>query len=188
MTVEEKVREIAERVAASYGLEVFEVELSGGGKARMLRIFIDRVPPEGGAAVSLEGADEVRPAAGPAIAGVTHGDCERVSREVSTILDIEEVVPGARYTLEVSSPGLDRRLKGERDYRRFTGSLVKVTTRQPVNGQSYFEGRLERFEQGRLALEIAPPQSKKKQKQQPARGRVEIELANVEKANLMPEF
>ncbi len=176
MTVEEQVRDIAERVAASYGLEVVEVELRGGGKARMLRITLDRVS-------SGDGNAGERPAL-----GVTHEDCERVSREVGTILDVEDVVPGASYTLEVSSPGLDRRLHGERDYRRFTGSLVKLKTREPINGQQHFEGRLERFEDGRLMLDIEPPHSKKKQKQQPAHGRVEIDAANVERANLVPEF
>ena len=82
----DKVREIAERVAASSGLETVEVELRGGGKARMLRIVIDKP------------------------AGVTHEDCANLSREVGTILDVEDVIPGASYTLEVSSPGLDRKL------------------------------------------------------------------------------
>src|ERR1051326_5320321 len=106
----EKVREIAERVAASSGLEIVEVELRGGGKARMLRIVIDKP------------------------AGVTHEDCANLSREVGTILDVEDAVPGGSYLLEVSSPGLDRELFRPADYERFTGSLVKIRTRQPVNG------------------------------------------------------
>src|SRR5438067_1388589 len=106
----ERVREIAERVAASSGLEVVEVELRGGGKARMLRIVIDKP------------------------AGVTHEDCANLSREVGTILDVEDAVPGGSYTLEVSSPGLDRKLVRPADYERFTGSRVKLTTRNPVNG------------------------------------------------------
>ena len=116
----DKVREIAERVAASSGLEVVEVELRGGGKARMLRILIDKP------------------------AGVTHEDCANVSREVGTILDVEDAIPGS-YTLEVSSPGLDRKLIRPADYERFTGSRVKLTTQQPVNGNRHFEGRLESF-------------------------------------------
>jgi ribosome maturation factor RimP len=181
MNVEERVREIAERVAASYGLEVVDAELRGGGKARMLRITIDRFPgsaPPAEAPVDGEAA----------VTGVTHGDCERVSREVSTILDVEEVVPGASYTLEVSSPGLDRKLNGARDFQRFTGSLVKLMTREPVNGQRHFEGRLQSFTDGRLTLSIEPPRSKKKQKLAPAQGQFEIELANVERANLVPEI
>ena len=122
----DKVREIAERVAASSGLETVEVELRGGGKARMLRIVIDKP------------------------AGVTHEDCANLSREVGTILDVEDVIPGASYTLEVSSPGLDRKLFRPADYERFIGSLVKLTTQQPVNGNRHFQGRLESFQQGRL--------------------------------------
>src|SRR2546422_8607663 len=126
----DKVREIAERVAASSGLEAVEVELRGGGKARMLRIVIDKP------------------------AGVTHEDCANLSREVGTILDVEDVIPGASYTLEVSSPGLDRKLLRPVDYERFTGSRVKLTTRQPVKGNHHFEGRLESFQQGRLTLDM----------------------------------
>jgi ribosome maturation factor RimP len=154
----DKIREVTDRVAASHGLEVVEVELRGGGKARMLRIFIDK--PE----------------------GVTHQDCELVSREVGTILDVEDLVPGS-YTLEVSSPGLDRKLLKPSDYQRFTGSLVKLTTREPIDGNRHFEGRLETFEDGRLTLEV---QHSRKHKQ--AEGKVQIDLANVEKANLIPEI
>jgi len=105
----DKVREIAERVAASSGLETVEVELRGGGKARMLRIVIDKV------AGNSSG-----------LSGVTHEDCANVSREVGTILDVEEAVPGGSYTLEVSSPGLDRKLVRPADYARFTGSRSKT--------------------------------------------------------------
>ena len=157
----DKVREIAERVAASHGLEVVEVELRGGGKARMLRIFIDK------------------------LAGVTHEDCANVSREVGTILDVEDAIPGS-YTLEVSSPGLDRKLFRPADYERFTGSLIKLTTQQPVNGNRHFEGRLEHFEQGRLTLDLSA--TKKKRRPDDVSPKLEIDLKNVEKANLVPEI
>src|SRR6476469_3014476 len=157
----DKIREIAERVAASSGLEVVEVELRGGGKARMLRIVIDK------------------------LAGVTHQDCANVSREVGTILDVEDAIPGS-YTLEVSSPGLDRKLIRPADYERFTGSRIKLTTRLPVNGSNHFEGRLESFQQGRLTLEMDVGQ-KKARKADGVPQKLEIELANVEKANLVPE-
>jgi ribosome maturation factor RimP len=159
----DRVREIAERVAASSGLEIVEVELRGGGKARMLRIFIDKP------------------------GGVTHEDCANLSREVGTILDVEDVIPGASYLLEVSSPGLDRKLIRPADYERFTGSRVKLTTRQPVNGSHHFEGRLESFQQGRLILEMNVAR-KKARKGNGVPQKVEIELANVEKANLVPEI
>jgi ribosome maturation factor RimP len=159
----EKVHEIAQRVADSSGLELVEVDLRGGGKARMLRIFIDKP------------------------GGVTHEDCSNFSREVGTIFDVEEAVPGGSYTLEVSSPGLDRKLLKPSDYERFTGSLMKLTTREPVAGNRHFEGRLKSFHDGRLELEPIP--HKKSKKDRPARPeQVEIELANIEKANLVPEF
>ena len=159
----EKVQAITERVASSLGLEVVEVELRGGGKARMLRIFIDKP------------------------AGVTHEDCASVSREVSTILDVEDAVGSGPYVLEVSSPGLDRKLFRPADFERFQGSRIKLTTRQPVNGNRHFEGRLEHFEAGRLTLDLAEA----RRKHRPAEGaaqKLEIELANVEKANLVPEI
>jgi ribosome maturation factor RimP len=160
----EKVREIVDRVAQSSGLEVVEVELHGGGKARMLRVYIDKP------------------------GGVTHEDCANFSREVGTIFDVEDAVPGGTYLLEVSSPGLDRKLSKPEDYQRFAGSLVKLMTRDPVNGNRHFEGRLKVFHNGRLSLELTGrKQSKKRRAVEPGM-EVEIELANVEKANLVPEF
>ena len=154
---------IAERVAASSGLEIVELEMRGGGKARMLRIFIDKP------------------------GGVTHEDCANLSREVSTIFDVEDAVPGGSYVLEVSSPGLDRKLSRPVDFERFQGSRVKLTTKDPVNGNRHFEGRLEHFEAGRLTLDLAEAR-KKFRPQQVAPQKLEIELAKVEKANLVPEI
>jgi ribosome maturation factor RimP len=159
----DKVREIAERVAASSGLEVVEVELRGGGKARRLRIVIDK------------------------LSGVTHEDCANLSREVGTILDVEDAVPGGSYTLEVSSPGLDRKLVRPADYERFTGSRVKLTTQQPVNGNRHFEGRLKSFQDGRLTLDLGAARKKRREDEKVAQ-KLEIDLANVEKANLVPEI
>jgi len=159
----DRVHAIVERVAASSGLEVVEVDMRGGGKARMLRIFIDKP------------------------AGVTHEDCANLSREVSTILDVEDAIPGGPYVLEVSSPGLDRKLSRPTEFERFTGSRVKLTTRNPVNGNRHFEGKLESFLDGRLTLELGAPRKKAKPSQV-AGEKLEIELANVEKANLVPEI
>ena len=117
----DKIRGIAERVAQSSGLELVDVELHGGGKARMLRIYIDKP------------------------GGVTHENCANFSREAGTIFDVEDAVPGGSYLLEVSSPGLDRKLSKPEDYQRFLGSLVKLMTRDPVNGNRHFEGRLKAF-------------------------------------------
>jgi ribosome maturation factor RimP len=110
-----------------------------------------------------------------------------VSREVSTIFDVEDAMPGGAYTLEVSSPGLDRKLFRAADFERFQGSRVKLTTKEPVNGNRHFEGRLEHFEAGRLTLDLAEPRKKFRPKQEQIE-KLEIELANVEKANLVPEI
>jgi ribosome maturation factor RimP len=160
---EELVRGIAARVAASAGLEVVEVELRGGGKSRMLRVFLDKP------------------------GGVTHEDCANFSREFGTILDVEDVVPGGAYVLEVSSPGLDRKLNRPADYERFTGHRIKLMTREPVNGNRHFEGRLESFHEGRLTLDLSEARRKHRQADG-AQQKLEIELANVEKANLVPEI
>src|SRR5262249_22648012 len=145
------------------GVEVVEIEIRGGGKSRMLRIFIDKP------------------------SGVTHEDCVNLSREVSTILDVEDAVPGGSYLLEVSSPGLDRKLVRPGDFERFQGSRIKLTTKEPVNGNRHFEGRLEHFEAGRLTLDLASA-GKKPKPHAEAPQRLEIELANLEKANLVPEI
>ena len=167
----DRVRAIADRVAASSGLEVLDVEFLGGGKARMLRVFLDK------------------PAAGnDPMAGVTHEDCANFSREFGTILDAEDVMPGS-YTLEVSSPGLDRKLVKPADFTRFTGSRMKLMTRQPVNNNRHFEGRLESFQEGRLTLDLSVASHKSRKKMGDAAGKtIEIDFANVEKANLVPEF
>jgi ribosome maturation factor RimP len=159
----DKIREIAERVAQSSGLELVEVELLGGGKSRMLRVYIDKP------------------------GGVTHEDCSNFSREAGTIFDVEDAVPGGSYTLEVSSPGLDRKLTKPDDFERFVGSVVKVTTHDPVNGNRHFEGRLRAFQDSRLWIELSGKKSKKHEAQESG-GEVEIQLSNVEKANLVPEI
>jgi ribosome maturation factor RimP len=160
----DKIRAIAGRVAATHGVELVEAELRGGGKARTLKITIDK--PE----------------------GVTHEDCANVSREVSAILDVEDAVAGGSYTLEVSSPGLDRKLLRAEDYARFIGKRVKLMTRQPVNGNRHFEGRLESFQDGRLTLETLTGKKKPKPGHAHPGQKIEIELANVEKANVVPEI
>src|SRR6266568_890122 len=169
----ERVREIAERVAASSGLEIVEIEFLGGGKARMLRVFLDK---------ASAGTDP--------LAGVTHEDCANFSREFGTILDVEDVMLGS-YTLEVSSPGLDRKLIKAADFTRFTGSRLKLSTRQPVgvNNNRHFEGRLESFKDGRLTLDLSVASHKSRKKMGAVAGeKIEIEFANVEKANMVTEI
>src|SRR5712692_785021 len=171
----DRVREIAERVAASSGLEVVDIEFRGGGKSRMLRVFLDKC--------AAAGTDP--------LAGVTHEDCASFSREFGTILDVEDAMPGGSYTLEVSSPGLDRKLTRPADFERFVGSRMKLMTRQPLNDNRYFEGRLESFREGRLTLDLSVASKKSRKKMGSAsteQQKIEIEFANVEKANLVPEI
>src|SRR5215472_2084295 len=104
--VVDKIREIAERVAAREGMEIVDVQFLGGGKSRLLRIYIDK--PQ----------------------GVSHADCELISQNVGTILDVEDVIPGDTYTLEVSSPGVERKLAKPRDFERFVGKKIKVHLRE----------------------------------------------------------
>jgi ribosome maturation factor RimP len=159
----DKVREIADRVAHSSGLDVWDIEMKGSGANRILRIFIDK--PE----------------------GVSHEDCAAFSREASTIFDVEDAVPGAAYVLEVSSPGLDRRLFKPEHFARFTGSLIQFSTREPVNGSRRFEGRLVGFSGGRLTVDLDQAASRKRVKAQ-GTGLVEVPFSEVEKASLVPEF
>ncbi len=130
--VASRIEEIAQRVAQSEGIEVVEVEVKGGGAHRLVRISIDK--PD----------------------GVTHGDCELVSHQVGTILDVEDVVPGGRYTLEVSSPGLERKLLKPGDYQRFQGKKAVVTLRDAIEGRRNWEGTLAGFENGAVSLETQP--------------------------------
>jgi ribosome maturation factor RimP len=180
----DRVREIAERVASSSGLEVVDVEFRGGGKSRMLRVYLDK--PAAGAG-ALGGVAQGVPQ------GVTHEDCANFSREFGTVLEVEDAAPDGSYTLEVSSPGLDRKLTRAADFERFTGSRMKLMTRNPVNNNRYFEGRLESFRDGRLTLDLSVASKKSRKKMgaavaAAAEQKIEIEFANVESANLVPEI
>jgi ribosome maturation factor RimP len=150
--VAEKVEEIAQRVGQSEGIEVVEVEVKGGGRQRLVRISIDK--PE----------------------GVTHADCEHISQQVGTILDVEDVIPGGSYTLEVSSPGVERKLLRPRDYERFIGSKVKVTLRDPIEDRRHWEGTLAGFDNGLITLDLNPGKS------------IQFQFGQVEKANLKFEW
>jgi len=146
----ESIREAAERVARSEGLEVVDVEWKVG-KQRFLRVYIDK--PE----------------------GISHRDCELVSQQLSVILYVEELVPGGSYILEVSSPGLDRKLMRPADYERFVGRLARISLDEPVEDSKFFEGRLAGYVDGMVQVEV--------------KGRViALPFAGIRKANLVVEF
>jgi ribosome maturation factor RimP len=173
----EKVREAAERVARSEGLEVVDVEWKIG-KQRFLRVYIDRVPKP---------VAHVSDAAGPIPATavehdpfpkISHADCERVSKQLSVILDVEELIDGPGYVLEVSSPGMDRALRKAEDFERFRGRLAKITTSEPVGDARFFEGRLAGFAGGKVRMELKGKEPRT----------VELPLETIRKANLVVEF
>jgi len=127
----EKVAEIAERAARPEGIEIVEVELKGSGRNQLLRIFIDK--PE----------------------GVTHSDCEFISQQVGAILDVEDPIPGS-YNLEVSSPGVERKLRKWEDWPRFAGKKAKIVLKEPAEGdRKHFEGVISRAEDHTITVELA---------------------------------
>jgi len=147
-----KIAEIAERAGSSEGIEIVDVEFLGAGRGRVVRIYIDR--PQ----------------------GVSHGDCEFISQQVGTILDVEDVIPGDSYTLEVSSPGLERKLSKPKDFERFVGQKAKITLREPVENQRHWEGKLAGFSEGVVALELSAGKI------------IHFPLGQVQKANLKFEW
>jgi ribosome maturation factor RimP len=146
-SVENRVQEIAERVAIDHGLELVHTEVAGPENKPIVRIFIDKPT------------------------GVTHQDCSEVSLHVGTILDVEDFIH-ASYTLEVSSPGLERGLYKREDYERFAGSLARMRTRRPIDGQRNFRGRLLGIDGTEVLFEDRTS------------GRVKIALDAIAKANL----
>jgi len=174
----EKIRGAAERVARSEGLEVVDVEWKIG-KQRFLRVYIDRIPKPTAVmsdAAGTIGATEVVHDPFPKI---SHSDCERVSQQLSVILDVEDLIPGpAGYTLEVSSPGMDRALKKATDFERFKGRLAKISTSEPVGEAKFFEGRLAGFADGKVRMELKGKEART----------VEVPLEAIRKANLVVEF
>ncbi len=148
----ENVRQLLDPILESMGLSLWDLEFHKQGPQWLLRIFIDR---ESG--------------------GVTLSDCETVSRDLSAVLDVEDIIPHA-YTLEVSSPGLDRTLSKPEHFVRFTGSMVRIKTYQPIDGQKVFRGRLLGFVEGTVRVELETEKI------------IEIPMTGITKASLEVEF
>ncbi len=193
----DEIRKTADRVAASHHLEVVEIEFQGGAKHRTLRVFIEKDAAARAKLAEQAAAGEVEdlPSGVPAemLSGVTHEDCENFARDFGTVLDVEDQIPGAAYTLEVSSPGLERKLSKAEEFTRFTGSLIKLQTFTPINNNRHWQGRLVNFSDGVLTLDLTAIKQKGKARKSVA-GRenpvqsVDISLVNVEKANLVAEI
>jgi ribosome maturation factor RimP len=146
----EKIREAAERVARSEGLEIVDVQFKIG-KQRFLRIDIDKP------------------------GGVSHRDCETMSHQLGAILDVEDLVPGPAYILEVSSPGMDRKLTKAAEFERFIGRLARISLAEPVENSKFFEGRLAGCVDGMVQLEVQGR-------------RLALPLAGIRRAQLVVEF
>jgi ribosome maturation factor RimP len=190
----EEIRRTADRVAASHGLEVVEIEYLGGSKHRMLRVFIEQ-NAEQRARRAQEAREQdqleqlgLEGVALDQLAWVTHEDCERFSRDFGTVIDVEGLVPADDYTLEVSSPGLDRKLALRVDYERFQGSLVKLQTFTPVAGNRHWLGRLTEVRPEGIVLNLTAKKQKTSKKGPAPVQTVEIAFDNIEKANLAPEI
>ena len=182
------IRATADRVAASHGLEIVDVEFAGGGgKHRALRVFVEK-NAEGRSALTQHPDELPKGIPVELLSGVTHEDCAQFARDFGTVLDVEDLVPGSDYTLEVSSPGLERKLRGAADYTRFSGSLVKLQTFTPVENNRHFTGRLTSFDGQRLTLDLSAVKQKGKAKKTLTSQTATIDLANVEKANLVAEI
>lgn len=190
------IRELAERVAKSHHLDVVDLEFVGGGKARTLRVYLEKDAAERAklkerATAGEEMAEMPRGVPVELLSGVTHEDCATFASDFGTLLDVENVVPGGEYTLEVSSPGLERKVAKPEEFERFTGSLVKVKTFAPVNNSRVWTGRLTGFADGVLTLDVGAVKQKGKARKAAAASAAEelrIALKDVEKANLVAEW
>jgi ribosome maturation factor RimP len=191
----DEIRNAAQRVAASHGLDVVDVELAGPVKERVLRVFLEK-NAEGRAKLKAEIAEGVeglpeRLVEGKLsveqLSGVTHEDCAEFSRDFGVLLDVEDLVPGAEYTLEASSPGLDRKLTKPEEFRRFAGCLVKVQTFEPVRNNRHWRGRLQVGDGENITLDLVAVHQNSKSRKAGV-STVEIALENIEKAELIPEI
>lgn len=188
----ETIRATADRVAASHHLDVVDLEFTGGAKHRVLRVFLEK-DAEARArfaadAASNEAAGLPKGVPVETLSGVTHEDCAIFARDFGTVLDVEDLIPGAEYTLEVSSPGLERKLLKPADYERFQGSLAKIQTFTAIDSNRHFTGRLTAFDGSTITLDLSAAKQKSKTKKTLSAQTIDIPLINVEKANLVAEI
>ena len=201
----DEIRKAAERVAASLGLDVVDVEFTGTAKSRILCIYLEK-NAEGRAAEIARLAAAVANPEGVAEAEVvvperftrgelnpdqlswlTHEDCAEFSRDFGTLLDVEDLIPDGEYTLEASSPGLDRKLVQRKDFERFQGCLVKIQTLEPIASNRHWQGRLTSCSAESVTLDLTATKQNSKSRKTGV-STVEIALGNIEKAHLVPEF
>jgi ribosome maturation factor RimP len=193
----DEIRGAAERVASSLGLDVVDVEFAVSGRERILRVTLEK-NAEGRAALKKQidagaGNEELPEALREGtlsieqLSGITHEDCAAFSRDFGVLLDVEDLVPGGEYLLEASSPGLDRKLKKEEDFLRFKGGLVKVQTFEPIRNNRHWQGRLTEATGEGITIDLGAVKQNSKSRKAGV-SVVEIALANIEKAQLIPEI
>jgi ribosome maturation factor RimP len=199
----DEIRNAAQRVAASHGLDVVEVEFLGSTKDRTLRVYLEKNAEARARlkAALAAGGDELPEALREGtlspgqLSGTTHEDCAEFSRDFGVLLDVEDLVPGGEYTLEASSPGLDRKLTRREDFERFQGTLVKVQTFEPIRNNRHWQGRLvavgsqasETNTEPSITIDLGAVKQNSKSRKTGV-STVEIALNNIEKAHLIPEI
>jgi ribosome maturation factor RimP len=203
----DEIRKAAERVAASHGLDLVDLEFGGSAKERVLRVYLEknaeaRERLKAEIAAGAEGLPErlVEGTLSPQqLSGITHEDCAEFSRDFGVLLDVEDLVPGGEYTLEASSPGLDRKLTRAEDFERFKGSLIKIQTFEPIRNNRHWQGRLvgvssmgsfgapEELGPPTVTVDLAAVKQNSKSRKTGV-STVEIALSNIEKAQLVPEI
>jgi ribosome maturation factor RimP len=206
----DEIRRAADRVAGSLGLDVVDVEFTGTAKNRTLCIYLEK-NAAGRAAQAERAAAQLRALAenpdgvevdialvvperfasgelNPEhLSWLTHEDCAEFSRDFGTLLDVEDLIPDGEYTLEASSPGLERKLTRREDFERFQGSLVKLQTLEPIASNRNWQGRLAATGEGSVTLDLTAAKQNSKTRKTGV-STVEIALGNIEKAHLVPEF
>ncbi len=211
----DEIRKAADRVASSLGLDVVDVEFTGTAKSRILCVYLEKnaagrrnqtellAQQTAAAAANPEAEIDAEIDAGIALlvparfasgelnpdqlSWLTHEDCAAFSRDFGTVLDVEDLVPDSEYTLEASSPGLDRKLTGQHDFERFTGSLVKIQTLEPIAANRSWQGRLTACTADAVTLDLTAVKQNSKARKTGV-STVEIALGNIERAQLVPEF
>jgi ribosome maturation factor RimP len=193
----DEIRAAAQRVATSHGLDVVDLEFIGPQKDRILRVYLEK-NAEGRAKLkaaiaagdgNLDLPESLMEGALSAdqLSGITHEDCVEFSRDFGVLLDVEDLIPGYEYTLEASSPGLDRKLSRREDFERFAGSLVKIQTFEPIRNNRHWQGRLTAAASENITLDLNAVKLNSKTRKTGVNS-VEIPLSNIEKAQLVPEI
>jgi len=207
----DEIRKAAERVAGSLGLDVVDVEFTGAAKSRTLCVYLEKNRSGRAAQEKLAVQQLAALAADPEtgipaedlivvpekfakgeldpehLSWLTHEDCAAFSRDFGTLLDVEDLIPEGEYTLEASSPGLERKLTRREDFERFKGCLVNLQTFEPIANNRHWQGRLTACSADGLTLDLTATKQNSKSRKSGVSA-ADITFVNIEKAHLVPEF